>query len=246
VRKRVTKSRPIIALEDVPARFDDDCIRKLASELPPGADLNALGWWIKEAASIFANDARIPTANQLHAEIAILCDAARRRLFEQVADLLDKLSLEARAMLSTLGALPAPSDLRGEALRDEACDAVASLCRIGGELVEGRNRPCGKQSRPLLRPLLYAPKPRRHFPRRDAELRFVARLSNAWRDVTGKKPSRTARHGDASRDVGPFARFVGECLRLVGAGDADAVELINQLHRGRRIRKRRTVKRRPE
>jgi hypothetical protein len=39
---------------------------------------------------------------------------------------------------------------------------------------------------------------------------------------------------------------VGECLRLVGAGDADAVELINQLHRGRRIRKRRTVKRRPE
>jgi hypothetical protein len=104
-------------------------------------------------------------------------------------------------------------------------------------LVEGRRQHTGKRSRRVLRPILFAPEPRRHFPRRDAERQFVTRLSDVWRNVAGVAPSRTARWGP-TRDLGPFASFVSECLRLVGAGDADAVELINELHRGRRVKAR--------
>ena len=149
----------IIAVEDVPTKFDDAYIGELAAKLPRDADLNALSWWIREAAYMFACDARIPTANEVHNEIATLYKAAERHLYEFVGDLLDKLSVEGRLKLSTLGALPAPSDFRDEALRDQACDAIAGLCRIGGQIVEGRRRPSGKRSRPTMRPYLYAPKP---------------------------------------------------------------------------------------
>lgn len=243
MRGHVKKSRRFIfALEDVLTVFDDVCIRKLTAnaKLPQDANLDAFGWWIREAACMFASDTRIPTANELHDEIAILYKAAQGQSFEQTADLLERLSPEAREMLRTLSlrlALPAPRDLREKATREEACHAVASLCRIGGQLVEGRRRPTGKRSRRVLRPILFAPEPRRHFPRRDAERQFVSRLSDAWRNAAGVAPSRTARWGP-TRDLGPFASFVSECLRLVGAGDADAVELINELHRGRRVKKK--------
>jgi hypothetical protein len=250
VRKRLTKSRPIIALDAVPAVFDDDYIGKLAKEMPPNVDLNALGWWIREAASMFALDARVPTANQLHDEIDTLHAAAQRRRFEEVADLLDKLSPEASAMLSTLAnptvqndvtarsrhsaVLPAPGDLRNEALRVDACNAVARLCRIGGQFVEGRSRPSGKSPVDrVFRPHLFAPKPQRNALRREAERHFVARLAAAWTQVTGQPPPCTARHRP-DREQGPFTRFIRECLNRVGAKDADAVELINEMGRRRR------------
>jgi hypothetical protein len=50
VRNRATKSRSIIDLEDVPAVFDDVCVRKLAAKLPPDADMTALGEGVREAA----------------------------------------------------------------------------------------------------------------------------------------------------------------------------------------------------
>jgi hypothetical protein len=101
VRNRVTKSRSIIAFEDVPAVFDDDCIQKLATiaELPPDAEMTAFGAGIREAARIFARDARRPNANELHYEIASLHEAADRQSYERVADLLEKLSPQAREML---------------------------------------------------------------------------------------------------------------------------------------------------
>ena len=236
VRKRETNRRDIIAPEDVPARFDDACIGQLATYLPQVRDLSVFGWWMREAACMFAQEARIPTANQLNAEIGALYEAARRQLFGKVVDLRDKLSHEAREMLP---GLPASSDLRSETLREEACHAVERLCRIRGE--KGR-RPSAKQSPPTIRAHLYAPKPSRNFPKRGAELQFVARLSTAWRDACGKEPSFAARHPDASRDLGPFGRFVRKCLSLVGATYADPVELLNQLHRGPRVRKSRPAK----
>ena len=137
--------------------------------------------------------------------------------------------------------LPTPSDLRDEASREAACEVVARLCWMSCQFVEGRRRPSVKQSRHIARPLLFAPKPRQHFPRRYAERNFVMLLSIACVEATGVAASRTARHRDASRNIGPFARFVRECLQLVGAKDADAVELINELHRRRRAMERRTT-----
>jgi hypothetical protein len=229
--KDVTKSRPVIALDLVPDVFDDARIQKLAiiGKLPRDADLNALAWWTREAAALFTIDARAPTANELHTEIATLCKAAEQQSFERVAVLLDELSAEAGAMLSTLGALPAPRDLKVGSLRQQACEAIVSVCQIGGQLIEGRLRPSGKRSRSQVRQHLYAPARSRHFRKRNAELQFVTRLSIAWWKATGSRPSLNVRHRDASRDIGPFARFVRDCLRLVGAGYADPVELIRQL-----------------
>src|SRR5262249_61761708 len=104
-----------------------------------------------------------------------------------------------------------------------SCAMVASVCFSAGAQVHGRKRSCGKRSI-TWRPLLYAPQPRRNFPRRDAERNFVMWLRIAWLDATGAEASRTARHSDASRDVGPFARLVPECLRLVGGGSRGITE----------------------
>jgi hypothetical protein len=228
VGKRATKSRPIITPEDVPLVFDDARIRELASHLPPESDLNALGWWVTEAADLFTQEVRIPNVNQVHTEIAMLHEAAGRQLFERVAELLDTLSADARAILPEL---PSSNNFRDDPLHGQACDSIAMLCRIGDQVVEGRRRPGGKRSPPSIQPILLAPLPQQHPARREAERRFVIRLSVAWRCATGKPPPRTARHADAGRTLGPFARFVRDCLRLVGAKNASVVDLINEVGR---------------
>lgn len=171
----------IIALSDVAIRFDDACIRELAlvAKLPPGADLQIFGWWIKEAANMFVHESRIPTSNEVRSEIASLHAALERRAYDEVARLLeDGITPEARAILGE--ALPAATDLRDEASRDEVAGALASLCRIGGQRVEGRRRSSGKRSSSSLRPNLYAPTASKNFLRREAERNFVERISIAW------------------------------------------------------------------
>jgi hypothetical protein len=239
---RLRKSRSIITYEDVSIVFNDACVAKLAetAKLPPGANMDAFAKGIREAARIFVRDARGPNANALHDEIAELQCAADRRLYDQTAALMERLSPRARAMLAERGArpnlgirLPSPNAIRDPERSEDACATIARLCGIGGKWVEGRRRPGGQRSRPTWRPLLHAPDKQRRFAKREAERDFVMWLSIAWLDATGAQPSRTARHPDASRDVGPFARFVRKCLRLVGAGDANVVELLNELQRRR-------------
>jgi hypothetical protein len=234
----MAKSRRSIASEDIPRVFDDACLRELASELPAGADLARFAEGVREAARIYAKDARIPTDNELHAEIAALQRAADRGQHDRVATLIESVSPQARQLLNERGArpsigitLPSADALRDPAKRDAACTCVARLCQHGGRYVEGRRRPSGKRSRPVWRPLLHAPEPRRHFPRRDAERDFVVWLGTAWYAATGKKPPRTA----DSRKPGPFARLVKRCLALVGAPHANAVELIKGLDRYRHV-----------
>jgi hypothetical protein len=209
--------------------FDEDCIRKLAqiTRLPPKADFQVFGWWIREAADMFVREALTPTNNEVRSEIALLHDAAERRTYERAIRLLDDLSPEARAILGD--GLPAAADLRDMALRDEAAAALASLCRIGGQLVEGRRRPNGGRSPSSIRPHFYAPEASTAFLRREADRHFVERISIARHTATGKAAPRTARRATAERDIGPFARLVRECLRLVGASYADPVGLINEL-----------------
>jgi hypothetical protein len=90
-------------------------------------------------------------------------------------------------------------------------------------------RPSGRRSR-TLKVYLHAPEPTRHFEKRKAELNFVTWLEIGWREATNQSPSATASH----EKPGPFVRFVGECLKLVGAGHVDAVALINEHTRQKR------------
>jgi hypothetical protein len=137
--------------------------------------------------------------------------------------------MPSRKMEQSVRSLPSSSDLRDDALRDQACVAIASAYRIGAQRVEGRRRSSGRRSSPSLRPTLYAPTASKNFLRREAERNFVERISIAWVKSTDKKPPRTARRADAGRGIGPFARLVQECLRLVGASYADPVALINEV-----------------
>jgi hypothetical protein len=186
--------------------------------------------------------ARILTADELRAEAAELPKAADQVRGQMNALLtaddrepivfLDALSPQTREFLT--GRVPANFDLphadslRDARKRDAACEVIAALCRFGGGYVEGRLRPSGKRSR-TWQPLLYAPEPQRNFQRRAAERYFVTMLSLAWLEATGRPPARSA----DSRKPGPFARLVTKCLSIVGAGHANAVELINELNRRR-------------
>jgi hypothetical protein len=102
----MAKSRRSIASEDIPRVFDDACLRELASELPAGADLARFAEGVREAARIYAKDARIPTDNELHAEIAALQRAADRGQHDRVATLIESVSPQARQLLNERGARP--------------------------------------------------------------------------------------------------------------------------------------------
>jgi len=224
------KSKHPIKVTDVVKVFDDNCIRRLVetAKLPPTTDIDSFKEGIQCAARIYARDARIPNDNVVHREIEWLYHAAEIRDYQQVATLVKSLSPRAAHLLNKRGArlgptnwFPAAKDFHNTRRQAAACARVTSLCRVGGHH-QGRQRPTGKRSR-TWQPLLYAPKPRRNFSKRDAERYFVILLKAAWLDATGNLPSRTADY----RKPGPFARFVRECLQLVGGEYADAVSLIN-------------------
>jgi integrase len=121
-------------------------------------------------------------------------------------------------------------------LSNAACDVLRKLQHIPDELVFGIGPPPrddGKRSR-AWRPLLHAPKRTRNFAKRDAELNFIMWLQAAWLEATNELPSLAAN----PKRPGPFARMVRKSLELIGAGHADAVGLINELSRRRRIQRR--------
>ena len=254
-----TRSKRPIATEEIPRIFDDACIEELAQigKLPASADMKRFAEGIREAAHIYATDVREPNENEVRAEVEKLYLAAERRLYDQVAILIEKLSARAFRLLKFAeltrtsfpspgprdesrrrGAtsiqwisitLPSPETLRDHAQREEACATVVKLCQYGGHRVESRKRPSDKRSR-TWRPYLRAPEPRRHFPKRESERTFVMWLRIAWLDATGEEATRTV----DPRRPGPLARMVKECLKLVGAAHADAVGLINELNQVRR------------
>ena len=260
-----TKSKSAITADQIPHIFDDTCIENLAriGKLPPHANRQRFADSIREAARIYASEVREPNDNEVRAEIETLHRTAERQRFEEVATLLEKFSLRARSLLRyeertivKLSAakldsprsrrrisarrrsvtLPSPKALRDEKRRDKGCATVVKLCQYGGGWTEGRKRPSGKRSW-TWRPYLRAPKPQRHFPKREAELTFVMWIRTAWLEATGAEAPLTA----DPRRPGPFARMVKECLRLVRAAQADAIPLLNKLNQIRRELNRRAA-----
>jgi hypothetical protein len=234
-----TKLRKPIAAANIQCIFDDACIDKLATigRLPADADRKRFAEGVREAAGIYAREARAPTDNELHAEIAALYRAAERKRLGQVADLFEKLSPKARELLRKRATrlsleLPASEALRDLPRQQKACDAILSVCQYGGGYFEGRRRSSGKRSR-RWRPLLVGPQPRRNFSRREAERNFIMWLQLAWLEATGERPSLAA---NPAR-LGPFARMARKCLEIVGASHADVVGLINELNRRRKIQR---------
>ena len=229
-------------MDQVERIFNTSSIDELAriAKLPSYADKHQFANGIREAARIYAKDAREPTANELNKQITELHRAAKHLQYERVANLTESLSPKAQDMLNEYAErwrsptkLPPPEALRDPGLRETACATVASLCRIGGKKnVDGRLRPSGRRSRSW-EWALYAPLRSRTFPKRQSELDFVMHLQLAWLEAVGKKPPRSA---NAYR-LGPFGRMVQACLKLVRAGSSDASVAghINELNRRRRV-----------
>jgi hypothetical protein len=220
---------------DVLRSFDDARINRLAdiARLPADADRERFAEGVRQAARIYVREIQAPNDNKLHAEIAALHAAAQHKRYGRVADLLERLSPEAIALLRKRRLnvqMPTSTDLREPDRQLIACEAVFSLSQRGGANVEDRLRGPDKRSRKW-RPLLVGPKARRHVPKRDAERNFIMWLQTAWLEATGEPPSLAAN----ARRPGPFTLMVREALRLVGGGHADAVGLINELNRSRKI-----------
>jgi hypothetical protein len=230
------KTQRAIAAHDVASVFDDLRIDRLAAmaKLPSARHRRRFASSIREAARVYAEDARKPNVNAVHEEIAKLHQAASRRECERVALLIEALSPEARERFKTRETnfgfknagleFPSAEVLRDPAQQDEACNTVRRFCSMGGEYIEGRKRRSGKRSNTWA-PQLWAPERIGHLPKRAAERRFVMHLRLAWEKATGEPASATAN----PLRPGPFARFVAECLKLVGTSHADAVGLINDL-----------------
>jgi hypothetical protein len=242
----IKKKQTVIAPADVPHVFNETCIGELAAigRLPNGANSQRFGEGIREAACIYAKDARNPAVGTIRDEIDALHSAAKNRRYEPAAMLLSELSRQARAHLEARLKLPGPraarlrlpsvEDLRNPGQRDEASEMIRRLCSAGGHYIEGRKRSSGKRSK-TWQPKLFAPEPLENPPKLDAERQFVMHLRLAWLEAVGKPPTATV---NPSRPDRPFANLVKKCLKLVGA-HADAVGLINELHRRKlQVRKR--------
>jgi hypothetical protein len=250
---RVKKERRIPEAKDVPGIFSDQRIRKLAVEakLPLG-DVLRFAAGAREAALIYMGNVGAASDNEVHHEVDELLRAADRALkrrkekdaaYEDVAKRIERLSERTRKLLNERSArptvtldMPDPEAFRDLARRDEACETIARLCRIGAFWEEGRRRPGGTRSMTMVSEL-HAPELKQHPARREAELNFVMLLEVAYLEATGKHPSLTA---DPNRP-GPFARMVQACLNEVRAS-ANAVELLNELQRRRKGMKQRQRK----
>jgi hypothetical protein len=154
--------------------------------------------------------------------------------YEESFELVTNLSPQARALLNRrnlpdTALLFDPSPLTDPARQRRASEKLAALCRIGAKLKEGRKRPGDppERIRETFAPDLHAPPASRHFEKRAAERTFLMWLRIAWLEATGER--QRARTAARTVDIlGPFAKFVCECLKLVGAEDVDGVALINE------------------
>jgi hypothetical protein len=248
------RTNDLLSSEEVQHVFCDRAVAKIAARigLTNRGDVQRFAKGVRSSALRYVSDVHRPTPNSLRREIVHLQQAARGRKYEAVARVLAQLSETAREMLEgraavlsgcpwpgqpTHRSLPQPEELHDPARRDDACDLIHVIAITGGYSVNGRRRSTGKHD-PEWRVRLYAPKASRAEPRRRAERSFVRSLRAYYFDATGRMPPNTAQHFRP----GPFARLVGESLRLLRAPTMDpeddrtglAVQLINDLNRERR------------
>jgi hypothetical protein len=242
---------PIISQEQVPEVFDERCVnaRAKTAGLPKNANLEVFGNEIRRAVCQYLAEVQATNANGIRREIEKLYKAARRQRYEIAAQLIGGLSPAARQFLAaanpTIQIPAAESFLNGET-REEACLQAEQLTSFGGQWVEGRLRSTGRRSKKW-QPFLFAPPASAQFAKREAERDFVVNIRLAYReacDDTEPPPAATTRLVRKEENVfmvsGGFGRMIADCLRLVGAPHAHAVNVMNELHRRRRLLNKRS------
>jgi hypothetical protein len=220
---RAKTDRRIPTLEELPRIFDEKFVRE--QRPPRGTDVPLLAAAILEATQRYVAEMAIPSDPAMRDEIRALYSAASRHRYKEAAARISRLSAQTRAILKKRGdrrsiglVIPEPEAFTDPARRDEACETIVRLLRVGG--MKG-----GK-------PILYEPQVRSRPPRRDAERTLVMWLEVAYYEASGKtKPTFTADPGVAR--PGPLTRLVQAVLDRVAGPGVNAVEMINELHRRR-------------
>jgi hypothetical protein len=226
-----------------PCIFDNKCIAELArtAGLPSAANVPRFKAGIRKAALIYLREAGTPTDNEVYHEVDLLLRAADRAVSarkrkdaacEKVAVQIERLSERTRKLLSKRGTLPYAGTLRDPKMQHDACVTVARLCRMGARWKEGRRRHGGKRSMTKVS-VLHAPALQQHPARHEAQLNFAMWVQVAYCEATGMLPTFTAHPDTALRPLSGFPKMLQICLNKLGAG-ANAVELLNELHRRRK------------
>jgi len=235
-----------IAADAVPQVFDDACVLRLGglAKLPPSCDLAGFGEGIRAAARMYARQAATPSPNELHREITKLHRLAEQAKYPLLAAAVEAMTPSTRTLIEKRRAhtcermpgwrIPSPAEISDLATCTAAAQGLPALIEVGGKWTAGRMRPSGRRSRSW-RPSLHAPPASRAEPRRAAERDFVM-----WLQVAVKKAGVCVPLTAHYEKPSPFARMVGECLRLIGAtGSANAVwlavQLVNELHAAKRL-----------
>jgi hypothetical protein len=227
------------------ATSDDEIetiIKRLAEEglLRPGTDLPDLIRSTQNAVELYFHDVALGTSKERHDEIHELYKAAIEKRYGDVVDQITSLSLYGRLQVEQsarrrgvdlsilLGPTPPTTEAEDVSRRNIACDTIASLVGIGGQMVDGRMRPSGRRSRSYS-PLLLAPQSSKHPPKREWEEILVERMQIAWRRaVKDDLPRTVARHHKH-----PFVIFVEQivqatCLKETGARHMSVVDMFNK------------------
>jgi hypothetical protein len=191
---------------------------------------------MQDAERIFFREAEVPTSNEVYHEIAALARAslkavqARKRPDHDcahVAVLVEQLSAQAWKVLSKRGELPTAAELRNPVTQRDACSAVLRICRLGFKRQLGRKRKGGERSESMIS-VLYAPELNKWPLRHEAEHAMLTRLEEAYFEAKGNLLPTV-------NDSSPSAVFVQAFLDI--GSDANAVNLINEHHRRRRVKR---------
>ncbi len=125
-----------------------------------------------------------------------------------------------------------PAELRDPMQGRARLNDLYALLHRGAEWKKGRKRPGGKQSKCQFVRLIAEPPVTQRARRNDAEFLLCTRLAAAYWKATGRMPPR-----DVNRNSpGPFARLLGQTLRLLGNPSVNSVKLARSY--GQKLKKR--------
>jgi hypothetical protein len=230
---RVQRER-LISLDRIDAAFDNDFVAETWCNAYPEQALPAdFPSHVRSSARAYLELASITSKGELSLALKRLHDclipAIETRDRERAARALEQTPENVVSELRRRfpGKVPSPEDIRQPSLSFECAKVLLGSCVRGAEIVPGRRRPGGRQSRPTLKIIpLY--KQRRGRPPQEAEMMLVRSLGEYFYNRDKKFPGLLSHGGGFAPDAGPFARLVAAVLVRCGANSVNPIKLVQR------------------
>ena len=186
---------------------------------------------LRRAVENYLRDARRLDAGEIREALENLSRKVEAALkgrpgaIEEAAGALATLPADARAFLDRLALgtgedVPASSDLLDRGRGRQALLSLDGLCVREAKIAPGRDRPGGKQSRPIIKKVVTGPPVKRRRSSNISELMLCFSLGSIFWEATGRLPFRgfDRPEGRGAFDRGEFVRFVQDVLNGIGHG----------------------------